>query len=202
MPRGRTKGDHNAKRIEIAEAACRVFLRLGLERTSLADIAREIDSSTGVLRHYFSDKDEMLLYAKNLIFDRWFEAADRAAQRHEGLDKIRAILVELLPLKQEAIDGYRLLAMFNGSAIGDARLMKLQDKRNTSHSDQLAEVIVELQKSRVLPKHLNARLEAAGLLALLDGLADQIIVHPNLWSRAQLTMLLNRHIDNLTTAKD
>jgi AcrR family transcriptional regulator len=89
MGRGRTKGDHNAKRIEISEAACRVFLRRGLERTSLADIAREINSSTGVLRHYFSDKDEMLLYAKNLIFDRWFERASTAAQRHEGLDKIR-----------------------------------------------------------------------------------------------------------------
>jgi BetI-type transcriptional repressor, C-terminal len=109
--------------------------------------------------------------------------------------------MELLPVQQDAIDGYRLLAMFNGSAIGDARLMKLQGKRNTTHSNQLAAVIVKLQKAKVLPKHLNARLEAAGVLALLDGLADQVIMRPKLWSRAQLMNLLNRHVDNLTTAR-
>jgi hypothetical protein len=61
--------------------------------------------------------------------------------------------------------------MFNGSAIGDARLMKLQNKRNTTHAMHLAEFIGRLQKQGVLPKQLNPRLEAAGILALVNGFA-------------------------------
>ena len=197
VPRGRKKGDHEARRIEIAEAACRVFLRLGLERASLAEIAREIGNTTGVLRHYFADKDEMLLCAKNLIFDRSFDRASDAAARSTGLDTLRAMATGLLPTTPEAIDGYRLLAMFNGSAIGDAHLMKLQDKRNVTHSLQLAKLITALQRDGILPKELNPRLEAAGILALVDGLAEQVIVRQNSWSAEQMTALLDRYIDNL-----
>src|ERR1700722_11100016 len=126
MARGRTKGDHESKRIEIAEAAYKVFLRLGLERTSLADIAREIGNTTGVLRHYFVDKDELLLFTKNLVFDRTYERAKDAADRSDGLEKLRAMIRELLPTTSESIDGYRLLAMFNGGAMGHPRLMQPQ----------------------------------------------------------------------------
>lgn len=201
MTLGRKKGDHDAKRIEIAEAACRVFLRLGLERTSLADIAREIGNTTGVLRHYFSDKDELLLYAKNLVFDRSFEKATSAAARFSGLEMLRAMALELLPTTPESIDRYRLLTMFNGSAIGDARLMRLQDKRNTMHWRQLVDLMTALQRERILPKNLNVRLEAAGILALVDGLADQAVMRRSPWSREQLSVLMNRYIDNLCAAK-
>jgi AcrR family transcriptional regulator len=201
MAKGRKMGDHDARRVEIAEAACRVFLRLGLARTSLADIAREIGNTTGVLRHYFADKDEMLLYAKNLIFDRSYERASSAAARCHGLDTLRAMAGGLLPANPESVDGYRLLAMFNGSAIGDSRLMKLQDKRNATHSLQLAELISRLQKEGILLKDLNPRLEAAGVLALVDGLAEQVIMRGNSWSREQLISILNRHIDNLCPPK-
>lgn len=197
MARGRKRGDHEAKREEIAEAACRVFLRLGLERTSLADIAREIGNTTGVLRHYFSDKEELLLAAKNLVFDRSFEKATSAAARCIGLDMLRAMAIDLLPTTQESIDRYRLLAMFNGSAIGDVRLMRIQDKRNAMHCHQLAELMVRLQRDGMLPKDLNPQLEAAGILALVDGLADQVVMSKNSWSRKQLNALVNRYIDSL-----
>src|SRR5438874_3346016 len=129
MPKGRKKGDHDAKRVEIATAACRVLLRRGLEQTSLADIAREIGATTGILRHYFANKkDEILLYAKNLIFDKSIESAADLAACCTGLDRLRAMAINLLPVGPETID-YRLLAMFNGSAIGNASLMRLQDKR-------------------------------------------------------------------------
>ncbi len=192
-----TVRDHDARRTQIAEAACRVFLRLGLERTSLADIAREIGNTTGVLRHYFADKDAMLLYAKNLVFDRSFERAGRAAARRTGLDKLRAIATELLPVTEEAIDAYRLLAMFNGSAIGDAHLMKLQHKRNRTHAVLITELITHLQSSGDLPGSLDARREAAGILALLDGLAGQVIVRSDSVSRDDQRALMNRYIDNL-----
>jgi AcrR family transcriptional regulator len=197
MAAGRVKGDHDAKRITIAEAACAVFLKRGLARTSLADIAREMGYTTGVLRHYFVDKDDLLLYAKNLQFDRSFQKARTAADRCVGLQRLRTMAIEFLPTNKETIDGYRLLAMFNGNAIGDARLMKVQYKRNESHTSLLADEIAELQKGEFLPKELNARVEASGILALIDGLAEQVIMRPEALSRSALEGLVNRYIDCL-----
>jgi AcrR family transcriptional regulator len=197
MTRGRTKGDHDARRTEIAEVACTVFLRLGLERTSLADIARELGNTTGVLRHYFANKDELLFYAKNLSFNQFHSNAIEAAAHARGLDAIRAYITGLVPITPAAIDRYKLLAMFNGSAIGDARLMKLQNQRNEMHSNHLATIIAKLQKEGELPKSLDPKMEAAGLLAMLDGLADRVIMLKKQWPAKALMDLVNRYIDNL-----
>jgi AcrR family transcriptional regulator len=194
MPRGRKKGDLGAKRVQIAEGGYQVFLRRGLEHTSLADIAREIGNSTGVLRHYFSDKAELLLFAKNLLFDRSYQRAKEAAAQANGLGKIRATLAELLPSRAENIDACRLLAMFNGSAIGDAHLMKLQHKRNAGHTRLIADLIADLQKEGVVKKDVRPQFEAAALLALIDGIAEQVIMKPSSWSKVDLEFLVDRQI--------
>jgi AcrR family transcriptional regulator len=202
MTRGRTKGDHDARRTEIAEVACTVFLRLGLERTSLADIARELGNTTGVLRHYFANKDELLFYAKNLSFNRFHSNAIDAAAHARGIDAIRAYAAELVPITPAAIDRYKLLTMFNGSAVGDARLMKLQNQRNEMHSNHLASIIAKLQKEGELPKLLDPKMEAAGILAMIDGLADRVIMLKKPWPSKALMDLVNRYIDNLNRPRD
>lgn len=199
MARGRTKGDHNGRRIEIATAACKVFLKLGLARTSLADIAGEMGYTTGVLRHYFSDKDELLLFSKNMLFDGTHERARVVAEGYKGLDKLRAMALEFLPSDAESVDRYRLLAMFNGNAVGDARLTALQHKRNDSHATLFADAIAALQKEEILPKRLDPNFEASGILSLADGLGEQQIMRPKRWTREALRKLMNRYIDSLAT---
>src|ERR1700734_1614107 len=197
MARGRTKGDHEVKRAEIADAACQVILRRGLAMASLSEISREMGYTTGILRHYFADKDELLLFAKNTLFDRSFEKARTAAVRHNGIEKLRAMAISLLPTDESAIDRYRLLATFNGMAVGNARLSKLQHKRNERHWQVFEEVISALQEDGSLPKTLNPRLEACGILAFIDGLADQVIMQPKIFSSDEFVALMSRYIQTL-----
>lgn len=197
MSRGRKKGDHDAKRIEIAEAACQVILRLGLAQASLAEIAREMGYTTGILRHYFVNKEELLLCAKNLLFDRSWEKAVNAAMRHNGVEKLRAMATSLLPCDEASVDRFRLLATFNGHAIGNAHLMRVQYKRDAHHWRVFEQVISALQEDGSLPKTLDARVEALGIIAMLDGLADQVIMNPKEWSPAELTGLMSRYIDSI-----
>jgi AcrR family transcriptional regulator len=197
MGRGRTKGDHAARRTEIAEAACDVILRLGLAQASLSQIAREMGYTTGILRHYFSDKEELLLAAKNLLFDRSLEKARAAALRNTGIDRLRAMAISLLPRDSSGINRHRLLTTFNGHAIGDARLMRLQSKRNERHWEFFEEAIAALQGDGTLSKTLDPRLEACGVLALIEGLADQIIMDPKTWTSNQMIGLVSAYIDCL-----
>ena len=174
-----------------------MILNQGLAATSLSDIAREMGYTTGVIRHYFADKEELLLYSKNLLFDESMQSAQRAAESRQGTDKLKAMIRELLPLDGRSVDKYRLLATFNGHAIGNPRLMKIQHGRNQRHWEIIADVIAELQREKFLAKELDPKLEACAILALTDGLADQVIMSPNMWSTEQLLEVIDNHINDL-----
>lgn len=197
MARGRKPGDHNARRIEIAEAACKTILRSGIANASLADIAREMGYTTGVLRHYFRDKEELLLFAKNTMFDRAHDRAVAAAESTVGTDRLRIMVVDTLKLDPETIDRWRLLAIFNGHAIGNSRLMALQQKRNERFWSFLEEEMLRLQQAGHLSARMDVALEARGLVAFGDGLADQIIMQPKIWSEAQLHTLVSNYLEGL-----
>ena len=52
--------DHELRRRELAQAALRVVGRDGLEAATTRAVARESGWSTGVLKHYFDGKDQLL----------------------------------------------------------------------------------------------------------------------------------------------
>ena len=52
--------DHELRRRELARAALRVIGRDGLEAATTRAVADESGWSTGVLKHYFDDKDHLL----------------------------------------------------------------------------------------------------------------------------------------------
>lgn len=195
MKRGRKPGDHDSKKAEIAEAAYKTLLRVGIGNASLADIAREMGYTTGVLRHYFKDKEELLLFAKNMLFDRANERARAAAAGAEGLDRLRIMVTDSLSLDPETVDRWRLLTMFSGKAIGDARLMALQQKRNERFWQLLEEELLQLQAAGYLSTQMDAALEARGIVAFGDGLADQIVMKPKAWTQAQMQTLVGNYLD-------
>lgn len=197
MKRGRKPGDHDAKRTEIAEAACKAILRLGIANAGLADIAREMGYTTGVLRHYFEDKEDLLLFAKNMLFDRASARARQAAEGVTGTERLRIMVVDSLRLDAETVDRWRLLAIFSGRAIGDARLMAIQQRRNERFWRLLEEELTQLQKAGYLSSRCDVALEARGIVAFGDGLADQVIMKPKAWTTAQLQTLISGYLDSM-----
>ena len=56
---------------EIIEAFYRVAQREGVENTSFAKVAKELDITPSLLVHYFNTKEEMLLRLIDFIIDRY-----------------------------------------------------------------------------------------------------------------------------------
>lgn len=200
MPRGRRKGDHDSKREEIADATCKVILRSGIEKSGIAEIAREMGCSTGVVMHYFKSKAEMLLYSKNLMFDRAHERMKQAAANGHGPERLLAMTRELLPLDAASIARCRLLTAFMGLAVGNSALMKLQDKRDLLHIKQFAGVIVDLQATGAISTKLDPMLEGRRICALIDGIASQAATNPRSWSPADIEATMSRHLQSIMTS--
>ena len=62
--------DHNERREALLAAVWRVIARDGLERATVRTIAEETGWSTGVLAHYFADKEDILTSALQLSHER------------------------------------------------------------------------------------------------------------------------------------
>lgn len=193
----RQPGNHGAKRVEIADAACKAILKTGLDRTSLNGIARELGFTTGVLRHYFQDKEDLLRFTKNHLFDQMFLRMKAAAEQHQGIDRLIAMALENLPTDRQSIDMWRLLAAFNGRSIGDAGLLRLQQRRYAKGAATYISEIERLQAEGLIRPDLDARLEGTGICAFLEGLAAQIIMAPKSRSAREWRALVTRYIQRM-----
>ena len=69
------------RRIEVSEAAWKVIVREGLDRTSIRAIARELDCTTGVVTHYFRDKQELILFALNQVTAKLQQVMEKIAEQ-------------------------------------------------------------------------------------------------------------------------
>ena len=79
---------YEERRIEIAKAAWQVIVREGLDRTSMRAIAQELDASTGVVTHYFRNKEEFTLFALEQVVKSTLEHMEASAQELQGISRL------------------------------------------------------------------------------------------------------------------
>lgn len=90
--------DHDQRRAEIVRVIIRVIAEHGLNGTTVRTISRTGGFSSGVLSHYFSDKDEMIKFAFEGVSDLIFDRIDQRMQGAKGPERVRIILEEHLPI--------------------------------------------------------------------------------------------------------
>src|SRR5687768_630393 len=147
--------DHEQRREELAAAVWRLASRDGLDAVTIRGVSAEAGWSTGALHHYFSDKEELLLFAFQTVADRvGRRVATAREEASEPLELARALLAVGLPLARAQRLAYDAWRRIVADALRDAR----------DRGDIEADVDVER--------------EAAALVALVDGLAVQASFDP------------------------
>jgi hypothetical protein len=68
-------------------------------------------------------------YTKELVFDLRFERARQAADGVTGIERLHAVVGEMLPVDEERRTGWRVLVAFLGSAVGSAAMRRAHDRR-------------------------------------------------------------------------
>jgi AcrR family transcriptional regulator len=80
----------DGRRIGILRAAGRIFRERGFAESGMRDIAEAADLSPANLYHYFSGKDEILLFCQERTLERMLQAV--AAARGSAPERLRAVL--------------------------------------------------------------------------------------------------------------
>ncbi len=185
------------RRLEVCEAAWRVIVREGLDRTSMRAIAQELGCTTGVVTHYFRDKQELILFALDQVTQSLIKAMQ--AQREEvlGVERLVNMMSAFLPLDVERQAILKVWLAFLGYAVGRDSLMA-EHQRSAA---QLREVILQdlqaLGSAKLIRDDIDVELEASTLLALANGVSLDFLIQAKNLSPEQQQEVIRRYVDQM-----
>jgi AcrR family transcriptional regulator len=191
--------DHEERRQTIAAAVCRLASQRGLDGVSLRHVAAEAGVSMGLVQHYFTTKDEMLLFAYHVmsgrVEQRTMAAASALPQPPTARSLLRVLLTAMVPHDAASRFEAPLWVAFLARAILEERLAAPLREGGRALLDFVAEQLRSAQQSGEAVKTVDPELEAVSLLALADGLMVQTLIEPDRARTAMAT--LDYHLDRI-----
>ncbi|MFI6498850.1 TetR/AcrR family transcriptional regulator [Nonomuraea typhae] len=189
--------DHDERRRDVLTAASKVIVRDGIDAATTRAIAKEAGLSNGVLSHYFSDKDEILLSALRASHRRIRERLTAKVTGLTGVAALREVLLDNLPLDDERNEETRLEVSFWSRSLAAEELAEVQ----RAEVGELREAVHGLLEQARAAGEVRADADlddaAEHLLALVDGLSVHLLLYPGRLDRARAERLMLASLDGL-----
>jgi AcrR family transcriptional regulator len=184
---------------QILMAACECFGEKGYSETTMREIARRMNVSTGVLYNYFKGKDEILEAINVWSRDNNQKIIDQIRQKASG----REAMIEFFRNSLECcpIDELKKNARGNISLLSEA--LKRENIRNiyNSHFEHMLKNISQFVKEGIERKEIQARLDpkaVAGFYnALLIGLQVQLVLIDDLCTESYIENIKKIAFENI-----
>jgi AcrR family transcriptional regulator len=171
--------DWDARRDEILSATWRVIARDGIAKATIRAIAREADCSRGILAHYFDDKADILGSALVLSHRRVGARMDVSAAGRRGLDALRIVMLEALPLDEVRDLEAQIEISFWGRALGNPALRDLQHSEFDRLRKRLRAHLEEAAELGQIGGNVDVDLATHQLVVLIDGVSAERVLYPD-----------------------
>jgi AcrR family transcriptional regulator len=191
--------DHDERREELLEAVWRVIARDGLERATIRTIAKETGWSSGVLAHYFADKDDILVSALRLAHDRIAARWEQKLTGLSGMAALRELVLDNLPLDDQRELETKFLMNYWSRAIRDGDGVPRPERRGPQLIDLLSELVREGQEAGEIVGDEAPEDLAERLLGLIDGFSLHALLDPQRLTRERQIALVQQEFDRLST---
>lgn len=167
------KVDHRQRRTLIADAMMRVAAERGLEEMSLRHVAAEAGVTSGMVQHYFRNKDEMVTFAMQKVKESISTriADDGPGEDATAAELVRAWLVQLLPLDEVRRTEGRVALAFMAYAVSRPDVGAAVRADNAFLRKVITERIHDAQQAGEVPSHHDPEDTATALMALVEGLS-------------------------------
>lgn len=179
--------DHDLRREHIAQAACVVVAKHGLQKATVVRIARTAGYTTGMLPHYFASKREILLAALRLSLRR-IEARLQEAG-NQGQDLL-AVLAETLPVDEARFTECAFWTAFWGQVSTDSEARRLNAWVHREYAKLYRKCLAtHWPQSAHWPPALRAQV-LLSIMSFLNGLTTSAVTSPDDWpARRQVEQL-------------
>lgn len=186
-----------ARHGEIVDAAVRVIARDGLSGASLRVIAREIGYTTGVLMHYFADKEELLVAAAEAVFAPFDNLLAEALQMEDSFEGLRRLCTIPLPTTRAKQALPRIYVQVLASAESEPAFAKAFKNRYAAVRASIQELLAKGQKNGSFRTDFDPATQCDLVCALVDGLALHAVSEPSRFPSGRLVALVTEELEKL-----
>ena len=150
-----------------------MIVREGLESTTLRDISREGGFTTGVLMHYFPDKQALIAGTFAATSREWIEHARAALAEAATVPQLLSAFVAVaVPREPERREEWRLWAEMWTYAGRDRDFEAELEAADALWEREIHAMLRRVRDEGFLPAGLDLEMEAAVLARLVDGLGS------------------------------
>jgi TetR/AcrR family transcriptional repressor of bet genes len=180
------KVDHQGRRMALAIHAVEVIAEKGIENMRLVDVARRMGVTTGLVTHYFEDKDAVLLAALEHVAGElvWH---DEVAYLVSSPREIFDYLIEILPLDERRREHWKVWIAFWSRALNNPALAAVHQQYNVTFREKLVDIIQRFEL------HADPVASADAVNMTIDSIATHATIEPDYWTaerqRQQLNMM-------------
>jgi TetR/AcrR family acrAB operon transcriptional repressor len=179
----RTKAEALATRNSLLDTAEQVFLKKGVSRTSLEDIAKAAGVTRGAIYWHFKNKAELFDAMMQRVSLPMEEMTARAGDdgRDDPLASVRACALTVLERLTSDAQCQRVFEISCHKVEYVDEMEQLRARHIECRTECLAQIERGLRnavKKRQLPRGVNPRYAALGLYALVDGLIMNWVLDP------------------------
>ena len=193
--------DHQARREELVEATWRVIARAGMAGATMREIAREASVSTGILAHYFTDKEDLLGFALRLSHRRVYERITARTEGLTGLPALRASMLEALPMDEERLLEAQIEMNFLSAAFGNDSLRELQNREFERFWDELHQRVSEARERGEIPATFDADWITHQLIILVEGISLEAVLYPARVQPDRQREILDHFLDQVSVSR-
>lgn len=168
--------DHQQMRQQLAEIACWSISKNGLENTTMRELAKAAGCTTGLITHYFPNKNALLIEAIRYAAGNQLAKMEEVAN-NSPLDLVSIFSRNLPLLENDKIAMNVWLALWNQSLI-DTDLAAVQ---RGIHRQYLKLFQHALTAAGVVSDEKSALAQAERLLAFINGISIQVLQDITHW---------------------
>ena len=173
------KVDHEARREELVRAAWRVIAARGIDEVTIREIARESGYSSGVLAHYFENKDDLLAHALRLSHQQIFKRYEAELEAPAAAEALKAVLLDNLPLEEQRDLETRIEMSFWARSLRNGALSQIQHEESDEQRALLRGLIEDAQAEGAISPDHDRELVLDTLGALIDGISLHALLYPD-----------------------
>ena len=190
--------NHDERRVEIAQATWAAVQTVGVDNLTLRDITMEAGFTTGVLTHYFRDKDSVLRFAFTIAYRKTFE---RILNANKSVDSdlvcIRNAMVELLPDPRKP-ESVAFVSMCFG--IRNSNDPLLVDEYNTNKFEY-RDLLKKYIKNAIAKKEIPPLKRTDDILDLISSVVDGVciasLLNPKDYTKKRCARIIESMIEQL-----
>lgn len=189
--------DYEQRREELGVALLEVLSREGIDGVSIRNVAAQAGWTRGVITHYFSDRDELLLYAYRLALQRELDAVE--THDEDPLGNLTAVLVRALPIDETSSLDFRIFLGLLGRLADRPGLAASLAADHANYENRVIEAVRAALDAGAIRSRLSAETIAEMLSVYVDGLTVACAIDPTQRSQPELEARIHALIDAVSS---